>query len=118
MNVSSLETTSNVLCDPAMMTIRQSLDAIVSLDPAGPEWNSYVDATWKGRQTLNDRIVWLLRSLGLEPRVILTYGRTAFAFSHSALAAVARRRIRRVTATGAAAVSTFALASAWSAFRT
>lgn len=54
----------------AMMTIRQSLDDLVSHDPVRREWNSYLDARWKGRQTLKNRIAWLLRNLGLEPRTV------------------------------------------------
>lgn len=56
--------------NPAMMTIRQSLDDLVSHDQVRREWNSYLDATWKGRQTLKNRIAWLLRNLGLEPRTV------------------------------------------------
>jgi hypothetical protein len=56
----------------ALMTIRQSLDSLVSADMAvsgvrQSEWNSYVHATWKGRDTLQRRILWLLRQLGRDP---------------------------------------------------
>ncbi len=58
--------------NPALMTIRQSLDGLVSDDLTASgvlksEWNSYVHATWKGRDTLQRRILWLLAQLGLDP---------------------------------------------------
>lgn len=58
--------------NPALMTIDQSLDRLVSDDVAGNgirqrEWNSYVHAIWKGRDTLQRRILWLLQALGLDP---------------------------------------------------
>jgi hypothetical protein len=58
--------------NPDLLTIRQSLDRLVSneLAPGGvpwSEWNSYVHATWKGRDTLQRRILWLLTRLGLDP---------------------------------------------------
>ncbi len=57
---------------PALLTIRRSLDNLVSSDMAVGgvqqcEWNSYVHATWKGRDTLQRRILWLLRQLGHDP---------------------------------------------------
>lgn len=61
--------------NPALMTIRQSLDRLLSDDMAENgvrqrEWNSYVHATWKGRDTLQRRILWLLRQLGLDPLAV------------------------------------------------
>jgi hypothetical protein len=44
-------------------TIRQSVDWLPTRT-----LNSYLDATWSGRDTLQCRVIWLLAALGLHPR--------------------------------------------------
>lgn len=61
--------------NPALMTIRKSLDRLVSdaITASGVrerDRNSYVHDTWKGRNTLQRRIVWLLQALGLDPLAV------------------------------------------------
>jgi len=59
----------------ALMTIDQSLADLVSSDLKSGgvqrrDWNSYVHATWKGRGTLQRRILWLLTQLGHAPLAV------------------------------------------------
>ncbi len=61
--------------NPAFRTIRQSLamlksDELASNGLPSSEWNSYGHATWKGRNTLQRRILWLLGQLGLDPLTV------------------------------------------------
>ena len=47
------------------MTIAASLDSL----PRNKS-NSYIDATWSGRDTLQRRIIWLTTALGFDPRLV------------------------------------------------
>ncbi len=61
--------------NPKLLTIRRSLDDLLSDDVrehgiTRREWNSYVHATWQGRDTLQRRILWLLAELGHSPQAV------------------------------------------------
>jgi len=51
--------------NPRLMTIRQSLDDLVSADDARREKNSYL-VTWPSSNTLRRRVIWVLQRLGLS----------------------------------------------------
>jgi hypothetical protein len=49
--------------DGQLMTIRQSIEGLPR-----QAFNSYLDSTWSGRNTLQCRVIWLLSALGVHPR--------------------------------------------------